>query len=277
MTSDVEEVLFPSDDLQLYGRLRTHTETAPTIVLLCGVGFHTFEYEPLAEWLAARGLNCLSFDYRGHGRSGGPRGTWSLEELASDARHAIDLVQQRQNGPIAVFGNSLGGMVGITVGAEDRRVSHVVAANCPARIADFLLTTPRRMLFALAKLVAPFAPLRFSVDHFYAYEQLIADPSWISTIRNDELIRDARRLSVATYRSLLDQWDGIVAVQRLHTPLLIVQGRLDQLQPAQQSERLVDAANDPKEYLLVDTGHLPHVEDPTTLGGHLFEWLDRTA
>jgi alpha-beta hydrolase superfamily lysophospholipase len=273
----VEEVRFPSGDLQLYGRLRTRAETAPTIVLLCGVGFHTFEYEPLAEWLAAQGRNCLSFDYRGHGRSGGPRGAWRLEELASDARHAIDLVQQRHNGPIAVFGNSLGGMVAITAGAEDRRVSCVVASNCPARIADFLLTTPRRMLFALAKVVARFAPLRFSLDHFYAYEQLIADQSRISMIRHDELIRNARRLSVAAYRSLLDQWDGRAAVQRLHTPLLVVQGRNDQFQPQQQSELLFAAANDPKEYLLVGTGHLPHLEDPSTLGGHLLEWFDRTA
>lgn len=168
-------------------------------------------------------------------------------------------------------------MVAIIVGAEDRRVSRVVASNCPARIADFLLTRPRAALFALAKVVARFAPLRFSLDHFYAYEQLIADPSWISTIRDDRLIRDARRLSVATYRSLLDHWDGGAAVQRLHTPLLVVQGRNDQLQPPRQSELLFDAANNPKDYLLVDTGHLPHLEDPSRLGGLLLEWFDRTA
>lgn len=277
IAGDVEEVRFSSDGLELYGRLRSRGESAPTIVLLCGLGFHTFEYEPLAGWLAAQGVNCLSFDYRGHGRSGGPRGAWSLEDLASDARHAIDLAQQRHNGPLTLFGNSLGGMVAITVGAEDRRVSRVVASNCPTRVADFLLTTPRRMLYMLAKLVAPPAPLRISVDHFYAYEQLIADPSWISAIRHDELIRAARRLSVATYRSLLDQWDGRAAVQRVHTPLLVVQGRNDQLQPPQQSELLVAAANNPKEYLLLDTGHLPHLEDPAMLGGELLDWFDRTA
>lgn len=277
MTCGVEEVWFPSDGLELYGRLRSRAETAPTIVFLCGLGFHTFEYEPLAEWLTARGLNSFSFDYRGHGRSGGPRGAWSIEELASDARRAIDLAQQRHSGPIVVFGNSLGGMVGILVAADDRRVSRVVASNCPTRIGDFLLTTPRRMLFALVKLVVPFAPLRFSVDHFYSYEQLIADRSWISTIRHDALIGAARRLSVATYQSLLDQWDGRAAVRRLHTPLLVVQGRNDQLQPPQQSELLVAAANDPKEYLLVDTGHLPHLEDPPMLGGQLLDWFDRTA
>ena len=133
------------------------------------------------------------------------------------------------------------------------------------------------MLFALAKLVARFAPLRFSVDHFYSYEQLIADRSWISAIRRDELIGAARRLSIGTYQSLLDQWDGRAAVRRLHTPLLVVQGRNDQLQPPQQSELLVAAANDPKEYLLVDTGHLPHLEDPTMLGGQLLHWFDTTT
>lgn len=277
MPSSVEEVRFDSDGVQLYGRLRSPAVAAPTVVLLCGLGFHTFEYEPLANWLTEAGLNCLSFDYRGHGNSGGPRGAWTLEDLASDARHAIDLVQRRHTGPVAVFGNSLGAMVAIMVGAEDGRVSRVVASNCPARIADFLLTKPRRMLFALAKVMAAFLPLRFSVDHFYSYDQLIADRSWISTIRDDELVRTARRLSVATYRSLLDDWDGRTAVQRVHTPLLVVQGRNDQLQPPQQSALLVDAANDPKEYLVVDTGHLPHLEDPTMLGVHLLDWFDRTA
>ena len=273
MTGDVEELWFRSDGLELYGRLRTRADTAPTIVLLCGLGFHTFEYEPLSEWLTDHGLNSLSFDYRGHGRSEGSRGNWSLEQLVSDTRHAIDVVQQRHSGIIVVFGNSLGGMVAIVVGAEDRRVSRVIASNCPARIGDFLLTPPRRMLFVLAKLAARFAPLRFSVDHFYSYEQLIADDSWIWAIRQDDLIRSARRLSVATYQSLLERWDGIAAVRRLHAPLLVVQGRHDQLQPPQQSELLVAAANDPKEYLLVDTGHLPHLEDPTMLGAHLLDWF----
>lgn len=93
---------------------------------------------------------------------------------------------------------------------------------------------------------------------------------------DDQLIRDARRLSVATYRSLLDRWDGPAAVQRLHSPLLVVQGRNDQLQPPRQSELLFDAANNPKDYLLVDTGHLPHLEDPSTLGdGTFFKVLAR--
>jgi alpha-beta hydrolase superfamily lysophospholipase len=266
-------VSFPSDALQLYGRLRHGAEGGPILVLLSGLGFHTFEYEPLAEHLAAEGVNSLSFDFRGHGRSGGPRGRWSLNELALDARHAVDLVCQRCSDPVWLFGNSLGAMVAILSGAHDDRVVGVAASNAPARIADFLLTKPRRALFALAKVAAPIAPIRISVNHFYSYQQLIDDPAWISTIEHEPLIADARRLSIATFGTLLEDWDGETAVGKLHKPLLLIQGQRDRMQPPQQSELLFKAAKEPKSYEVLGTGHLPHLEDPRTLGRLLTEWL----
>ena len=276
MRADVETVGFRSGDVDLYGRLRHRVEEAPTVVLLSGLGFHTFEYEPLATALAAAGLNTLSFDYRGHGRSGGPRGRWTLDELAADCRHAIDLVRQRDRGPIVLFGNSLGAMIAILTAARDERPLGVIAANTPAHIGDFLLTRPRRALFALAKLIGPVAPLRLSVDHFYSYEQLIDDPSWVATIRRDPLIADARRLSVRTLRALLETWNGTEAARKLHKPLLVIQGRNDHMQPPHQSQLVFEAANDPKQHELIDTGHLPHLEAPTMLAELLAAWLSGT-
>ena len=273
MGTDAETIHFPSGELELYGRLRHIADDAPTLVLLSGLGFHTFEYEPLAEHLAAEGFNSLSFDYRGHGRSGGRRGAWVLDELASDAQRAIDFVRGRYRDDVGLFGNSLGAMVAILTAAHDDRVIGVAAANCPARIADFLLTRPRRALFALAKRVAPVAPMRISVNHFYSYEQLIEDQSWVSTIQRDPSVTAARRLSVTTFRSLLDRWNGPSAVGDLHKPLLVIQARNDHLQPPQQSQLLFEAANDPKRYEVVDTGHLPHLEDPKALARQLTEWF----
>lgn len=271
---------FRSGDFALHGRLRHRGTAAPTLVLLCGVGFHTFEYEPLANELAAAGLNVLSFDFRGHGRSCGPRGRWTLDELVADTRHAIDCARGRCDGPIALFGNSLGAMIAILAGSRDQRVVGVVAANCPARIGDFLLTRPRRALFAVAKLIAPVAPLRISIDHFYAYEQLIDDPSWVATIRRDPLVADARRLSVPTYRQLLETWDGPQAARKLRIPLLVIQGRNDKLQPPRQAELVFEAApsdNRTKRYELVDTGHLPHLEAPAMLAERLVEWTSEIS
>ncbi|MDH6522278.1 alpha/beta fold hydrolase [Streptomyces sp. SAI-090] len=272
MQGEPTTVGFRSGELDLYGRLWHCDDSAPTLLLLSGVGFHTFEYEPLAKDLAAQGFNCLSFDFRGHGRSGGRRGRWVLDELVADSRHAIDFACERYRGPIGLFGNSLGAMVAIPTGSRDDRVLGVAAANCPARIADFLLTRPRRALFTVAKVVAPLLPMRISLNHFYSYEQLIEDRSWVSTFESDPLIRDARRLSIATYSTLLEHWNGCSSVGDLHKPLLLIQGANDQMQPPEQSRLLFDAANDPKRYEVIDTGHLPHLEIPGTLAELLAAW-----
>ena len=273
MNGDAETIRFRSGDLELYGRLLHRRDQAPTIVLLSGVGFHSFEYEPLARELAAVGVNAFSFDYRGHGHSPGRRGRWTLAELAADCRHAVDFLRQRSPDPIALFGNSLGGMVALLAGAHDDRPYAVAAASCPAHVGDVLLTPPRRALFALAKFVAPVAPVRISLDHFYSYEDLIDDASWVATIRHDPLIGAARRLSARTYRELLEVWDGPAVAQRLRQPLLIIQGTKDHLQPPDQSRLVFDAARGLKRYELLETGHLPHLEAPAELAVLLADWL----
>jgi alpha-beta hydrolase superfamily lysophospholipase len=273
MPDDVETTSFRSGELDLYARLRHHADQAPVIVLLSGLGFHTFEYEPFAIQLAAAGFNALSFDYRGNGRSPGPRGRWTLGELTADCQSAIGFARQRYRGTIVLFGNSLGAMVAMLAGARDDRPSAVIAANPPAHAGDFMLTRPRRALFTLMKLTGPVVPLRLSVDHFIAYQQLIDDPSWVATMQRDPLIADARRLSAGTLRELLETWDGPHAARQLRKPLLVIQGQNDHLQPPQQSELVFAAANDPKQFQLVDTGHLPHLEASSMLTELLANWL----
>jgi pimeloyl-ACP methyl ester carboxylesterase len=119
-------------------------------------------------------------------------------------------------------------------------------------------------------------PLRLSVNNFYTYRQLIEDPVWIAKIENDGLVSDARRLSVEAYRSLLEDWDGPTVVADLNKPLLILQGEHDDLQPLSQSEQLYRAAREPKDFRLIDTGHLPNLEKPELLGALLPDWFGRT-
>ena len=118
--------------------------------------------------------------------------------------------------------------------------------------------------------------MRISVDHFYSYDQLINDRAWVTHIRNDPTITPARRLSIRTYRSLLD-WNGPAAIHELHRPILVIQGRTDRLQPAEQSQILFNAANDPSEHQLIDTGHLPHLENTGLLTKRLIDWFDNTT
>lgn len=279
--AEPRDVWVSSAGLRLYGRWVGAAEARATLVLLPGLGFHSFEYERLQAALAEREVASVAIDYRGCGRSAGPRGDWTLAALVADARAAIDWLEAaRPPEPVtarpravALFGNSLGAMVAVLAGAADPRVGAVVASNCPAHVGDFLLTPFRRALFAVAKVVARAWPLRVSVDHFYSYADLIEDRELVELIGRDRAIRQARRLSVAAYRALLDEWDGEREVARLAKPLLLVQGARDRLQPPAQTELLFAAANEPKQFVSLDTGHLPNLEQPARLAEVVSGWI----
>ena len=268
------EVTIRSKDVDLYARAtEPESRAAATIVLLSGVGFHSFEYVDLARCLAVAGYASVAFDYRGHGRSGGKRGRWTLADLVADTRAVVDWTIGRESRPVVLFGNSLGAMVSILAANADERIAAVAASNCPARVADFLLTPARRLLFGIAKAIAPALPIRISLNHFYRYDQLIADPEWVGRISNDPLIADARRLSVAAYSSLIDGWDGAHEVQRLSKPILLIQGVRDELQPGEQTDLLFSAANEPKSRVSLDAGHLPNIERPELVAASIAHWL----
>ena len=140
-----------------------------------------------------------------------------------------------------------------------------------------MLTTTRRWLLRAARALELVLPIRVSLSHFYSYRQLIADPVWLRVIERDASIRKARRLSIRTLDCLLDDWDGAAAVRALHKPLLIMQGRNDAFQPHTQSDILFSAAHEPKRRVLLDTGHMPHLEDPRGVADLIAEWATRSG
>lgn len=276
MAEPLRDVTLRSSGARLFGRFCGVARAPSAFVLLPGLGFHTFEYERVQSLLAREGLASLALDYRGHGRSDGRRGDWTLELLVDDARAAVDWVLAESSRSVVVLGNSLGAMVAVATANVEPRVAAVVASNCPARVGDFLMNRPRRALLALAEVVSRAYPLRVSVDHFYSYADLIDDPRLVERIAGDPAIRRARRLSVAAYRALVD-WDGAREVAKLGKPLLLVQGTRDRLQPAQQTDALFAAAREPKARVCLDAGHVPTLERPDALVDEVLGWLTETS
>ena len=270
-----QEINFRSGGHVLFGKLWGCEKERPTIIMLSGIGFHSFEYEQIGQFVAENGLNCLAFDFRGHGMSEGKRGRWNLQDLVDDTKVAVDFIEKTNTGDIVVFGNSLGAMIGLLAAINDRRIRGAVLSNCPARLSDFMMTPFRQFLFVLFKGISVIYPFRISINNFYSYSDLIDDPKWVDLIERDDRITDARKLTCKTFSSLLEQWDGIRTIKICKTPLLILQGNKDRLQPIEQSEALFKHANEPKEFQLVDTGHLPHLENPRLVSDLLRDWIKR--
>lgn len=267
-----EELTIISGDYKLYGKLYVVNKEVPTIILLHGFGFHSFEYEELAPLLAESNFNCLAFDFRCHGRSDGKRGYWTLQELVDDTKNAVDYVYNRFNDKIGIFGNSLGAIAAVFAASQDFRIKSIVASGCPTITADFLLTRFRKLLL----FIAPIIPFRVSVNYFIPYTKILSNPVLIRKIENDPLITEARKLAPIKYKKIME-WNATKVVKKVNIPLLVLQSKRDKLQPASQSEILYEAANEPKEFKLIDaTGHLPHFENPGLTSKILIEWVNKT-
>ncbi|HWR77857.1 MAG TPA: alpha/beta fold hydrolase [Thiobacillus sp.] len=271
----VEELHFRSGPYQLFGKFRLQDTAAPTIVLLHGLGFHSFEYDLLAPLLARGGFNSLAFDHRCHGRSEGPRGHWRLQELVDDATCAIDVVARRTSGPLGLFGNSMGAIVGLYAAIREPRVGSLTVSSCPTRVADFASTPFRRSLLGLMQASARVVPLRISVNHFIPYRRILLKKSVVQRVRHDPLIADARRFAPSTYADMFE-WNAMPIIGDIRIPLLVLYALHDGLQPPEQSTMLFDAARCQKEIRALDTGHVPDLENPDLLAPILIEWFERT-
>ena len=271
--ANYKEIEFISDGLKLYGKLYLKDNRKPTIILLHGLGFHSFEYDNFTPLLLEGGYNCLAFDFRCCGKSEGRRGHWTLNEYIEDTKEVVDYVKQNINDSIILYGNSLGADVAISFAANypEEGVKAIISANCATKTADFVLTPFRKFLFSIAKLFN-FVPFRVSVNYFIPYTLIFEDKEKAKKVARDDLISDARKFSVSTYQDILS-WDMTKIISKIKIPILILQGKKDRLQPTSQANMLFDAANDPKELMLIDTGHLPNIENPKYLSEIVIKWL----
>jgi lysophospholipase len=112
-----------------------------TLLFVHGYGDHCGRYGWPIEHFAPQGLDCLAFDYRGHGQAAGTRGhCYHFDEYLGDLDAAIELAESRCAGPLVIVGHSHGGLVAMR----------------------YLLAKPRASIRAIV-LSSPFFALRMSV------------------------------------------------------------------------------------------------------------------
>jgi lysophospholipase len=137
---DHADVSFASGDgTQLRARFWAHANPRAILVISHGLGEHGGSYRPVAEAIGrASSVDVLAFDYRGHGRSAGPRGVVrTYEDLERDLLAALDwAARERPELPRFLLGHSNGGLVAIKVVAEgDRGLSGLILSNPAIRLA----------------------------------------------------------------------------------------------------------------------------------------------
>ena len=106
---------------------------APVLVLSHSLGAHMGMWQPQLESFGRR-FQLLCYDHPGHGNSEPRPGAASMADFGADVLALLDALDLEQ---VAFCGLSLGGMVGIWLGAHaSHRITRLVVCSAPAQIED---------------------------------------------------------------------------------------------------------------------------------------------
>ncbi len=84
-----------------------------SVIIFHGYGDHSARYDKLARSLNSDGVDVFSYDYQGHGRSGGRWGyIQDFNDLVYDAKSVVtDVSTRRQDKPLFLLGHSVGSLL----------------------------------------------------------------------------------------------------------------------------------------------------------------------
>ncbi len=209
------------------------------LAIVMAHGFTQSWQRPMV-WRIARRLNraagVVTFDFRGHGRSGGlsTLGDKEINDLDVAVRYARELGYSR----VATVGFSMGGSVVLRQAALRHGVDAVVSVSGPGRWFYRGTEPMRRVHFAAEKRVGRMIAKRFMNTRISPNGWPTPDP----------------------------MPPAEAASQIAPVPLLIVHGDKDSYFPPDHGRQLYDAAREPKEFWLIPGfGHAErHTDDALT-------------
>ena len=201
-------------------KAKAETPSRGAVLVLHDLSDSKAGYLPLAKALSQKGFDIVLSDFRAHGRSTGKYVTYGAKEK-EDLKRVVDglLAEKLVSETVYVFGAGMGASVAIQYAAIDSRVKGVMAV---AACRDF-----RSFAKRLHLLMDP-------ID----FDKLLARAGQIAKFKPNDV-------------SALDD------IGKLRCPVLLMHGKLDRKAPYTDSEALYEAANNPKELMLIEVlGHL---------------------
>jgi 3-oxoadipate enol-lactonase len=244
------------------------------LLLFTGFSISSAVFDPLADSYGQH-FRCLTFDYRGTGRSARWSGLLSMAALAADGLRVLDAVGVRS---AHVYGVSMGGMV-----------AQEFAIRFPHRVRGLILagTSPGgplgarpspRQVAAVAWRVGGgtlrrrrpwLAPALFS-EAFAAREpERARELQRYFELHRAPLSASAGQLLASVYHDRARQLD------RIRAPTLVLHGELDAISPVANAHQLAAGIPDSELQLIAGAGHVFPLEAPEASLRAVLEWLAR--
>ena len=194
------------------------------VILVHGLGGTRADMWRAMKLVHDQGRNALAIDLRGHGQSAPAQPSFGWREK-QDVKAWMTWLASREKREVhpLLWGTSMGAVTCLLAAAEDPRAGGVIAD-------------------------APFDNLTHTLDrHASLYYSGLINPPLVSLV--------AWRIGAEDHLPVAEV-DCVRAVRKIHVPVLLIAGELDQRMPPGDVRRIYEAANKPKAWFVVaNAGH----------------------
>ncbi|OHB20892.1 MAG: hypothetical protein A2666_00870 [Parcubacteria group bacterium RIFCSPHIGHO2_01_FULL_47_10b] len=229
MNMSIENVRIASTKGNIFAAI--HYPEAPTkqLAILCPGYLDSKDYAHLmglAGVLCDKGYTVVRFDPTGTWDSEGDITDYTTTQYLEDIRNVLGyMLKQGSFESVLLGGHSRGAMVSILYAARDQRISMVVA----------IMPSSGRWRMRTQE-----------------HDKWKNDGFSIST-RDLPHNRNKKRTFRVPYAHLVDRnlYDASVDVKKIHSPVILIAGELDDLVLPSEVQKMYDNANEPKKYTMI--------------------------
>jgi 3-oxoadipate enol-lactonase len=246
---------------------------APAIVFGHGLLFSGRMYAAQVARLKNR-YRCVTIDWRGQGRSPQGPGAADMDTLFEDAAAIIEGLNA---GPVHYVGLSMGGFVGIRLGARRpellRSLSLLDTSSGPE---DPDNVSKYRLLAKVYRLVG-MRPVKSQVLPIMFGKTYLASEAGKAGVKVflQELGEVKRPGMVKAILGVTDRPAVADELAKIHTPTLVIVGEEDVATPVDKSETIVGAIAGSQLEIVPQAGHSSTVEQPERLSDLLETFVDQ--
>ena len=201
------------------------------IGIVHGLGEHSGRYQSVAEYFVNHGYHVISYDHRGHGKTGGKMPAFDV--LQNDIHALCHYAQRNFQLPLVLYGQSLGGALVL------KYISGSVPSNLSCAIASSPLLTPThsppQWKVTLGQTLLPWIPY-FRMAHGLKANDLTHNRAIVEQFQQDPLV--GKKVSIALGSSMLQSGRELLERPPAYTiPLLLMHGSADNITSCESTRR----------------------------------------
>lgn len=237
---------------------------APMLLLSNSLGTNIAMWDAQTPVLTRR-FRVLRYDSRGHGASTNAGRPYAIAQLARDVLSLLDAVEVAR---VHFCGLSMGGMVGMWLGAHaDERIDRLILCNTAPRIGSAELWNTRIDAVRKGGIEAIADAV---IDRWFTAEYRQRASRTVRQMRYMLIANpvEGYAAACAAIRDT-DQWDVLPDISR---PTLIISGAHDVAAPPADGRRMAREISGAK-YVELDAAHISNVEQPERFTSEVVDFL----